>query len=237
MRDVKVRYKQTALGALWALIQPIAMMIILTAIRKVMGLGGAADPVLIYAALLPWFFFASSVTASTNSLVANANMLRKVYFPRLIVPLASVGAPLVDYFVAFLALIGLMAWYGLAPTAAFLLLPLCILSTIIAALGVGILLSALTVSYRDFRYVAPFLVQVLFFLSPVLYTAADVPETYRWILGLNPMGGVIEAFRSVVLGHAIDWSLWLSSTQVGMVCLLVGLWRFSRAERLFADVI
>ena len=244
MRDVKVRYKQTVLGALWAILQPFVMMVVLS-----LFLGHVIDvemsdktrgipyPIFLYAGLLPWTFFAAAVNASTNSLVANAGMLRKVYFPRLILPLSAIGAPLVDYVLAFGILFGLMVWYGVPPTAGLLLLPAFALLTILAALGVGIGLSGLTVSYRDFRHVVPFMLQVWFYITPVIWPVTIVDERYHWLLRLNPMGGTIEAFRAAVLGTPIDTTALIISSSVTALCLLGGLIYFSRAERRFADVI
>lgn len=244
MRDIQVRYKQTLLGAAWALIQPVAMMVALTAVRRVLAPAPAAgvtsiytDAVFIFAAILPWTFFSASVTASTNSLVNNAHMLRKIYFPRLIVPVSAVGAPLLDYMIAFIVLAALMLVCGIAFTTKLLLLPALIVTTIIAALGVGVLLSALTVAYRDFRYVVTLLVQLWFFATPVLYSLDEMPARYRWLMGFNPVGGTIEAFRNAVLDRPIDLPLWCASTAVSAICLVVGLLYFTRAERRFADIV
>lgn len=243
-RDIKVRYKQTSLGALWAVLQPFVMMVVLsTFFGRVIDINmedktsGIPYPIFLYAGLLPWTFFSAAVTASTNSLVSNANMLRKIYFPRLIMPLSSVGAPLMDYIVAFGVLIGLMGWYGVVPTTQLLLLPLFMLVTIVAALGVGIGLSGLTVSYRDFRYVVPFMLQVWFFVTPVIWPVTIVSEQIHWLLRLNPMGGTIEAFRAAVLGTPIDVGALLISTTVSFLILLIGLVYFGYAERRFADVV
>jgi len=236
-RDIKVRYRQSILGALWAVIQPLGMMIVITLVRQMLGVGGTNDPVLIFAGLLPWMFFAAALTSSTNSLVSNAGMLRKVYFPRLVLPLSAIGAPLVDLGVSLIVLCGLMAWYGTPLTASLFLLPLIIGSAMIASLGIGVLLSALTVRYRDFRHVVPFLVQVMFFLTPVMFIAADLPYPLRWMIGLNPIGGPIEAFRAAILGTEIDVASWLLSTKVAALCLIVGLMYFGRTEKRFADVV
>lgn len=243
-RDIKVRYKQTSLGALWAVLQPFVMMVVLNLffgrvfdINMEDKTSGIPYPIFLYAGLLPWTFFAAAVTASTNSLVSNANMLRKVYFPRLIMPLSSVGAPLMDYMVAFGVLLGLMGWYGVIPTAQLLLLPLFVLVTIVAALGVGIGLSGLTVSYRDFRYVVPFMLQVWFFITPVIWPVTIVSEEYHWLLRLNPMSGTIEAFRAAVLGTTIDVGALMISTGVAFLALFLGLGYFGYAERRFADVV
>ena len=237
LRDIQVRYKQTLLGAFWAVLQPLAMMVALTALRTIMGMGGPQVPVLIFAALLPWTFFAASVTASTNSLVANSHMLRKIYFPRLIVPVAAVGAPLLDYGIAFGVLAAMMWWFEVAFTWELLLLPLLVVTTMIAALGVGVMLSALTVRYRDFRYVVTLLIQLWFFATPVIYSVGEMPEQYQWLMMLNPMGGTIEAFRAAVMGTPIDFVAWAVSAQVALLCLLLGLIYFGRAERKFADVV
>ncbi len=229
LRDVQVRYKQTALGVLWAVIQPLVLMVVF---RMFLGrFTGMTDPVELYAGLLPWTFFAAAVIAASNSLVNNASLLRKVYFPRLIMPLASVGAPLVDYAVATVVLMGLMAWFHTALNVQLLLLPLLMLTTIIAALGVGVLLAAMTVSYRDFRYVVPFMIQVWFFVTPVVYHVPD------WALPLNPMGGTIAALRAAVLAEPINYHAWGASAAVACVILIVGLSIFSRSERRFADVV
>ncbi len=237
LRDIQVRYRQSVLGAAWAVIQPLGLMVVITLVRKLLGIGTGADPVLIFAGLLPWTFFSAGITASTNSLVNNAGMLRKVYFPRLVLPISALGAPLMDLLVALGVLGGLMAWFGIAWNLQLLLLPLLVLSAMVAALGFGVLLSALTVTYRDFRHVVPFLVQLLFFVTPVIYTAADVPEHHRWLLGLTPIGGVIEAFRAAILNQPLDWTAWASSLQFGLLSLLVGVCYFLRAERRFADVV
>ncbi len=242
MRDIKVRYKQTALGAIWAVLQPFLMMVVLSAFfGRVIDMedktSGIPYPIFLYAGLLPWMFFSAAVTASTNSLISNANLLRKVYFPRLIMPLSAVGAPLLDYLVAFTVLLGLMGWYQVAPTMQLLLLPAFVLVTIIAALGVGIGLSGLTVSYRDVRYVVPFMLQVWFFITPVIWPVTIVSEQYHWLLRLNPMGGTIEAFRAAVLGTPIDAAALAVSASVAILALLLGLTYFSYAERRFADVV
>ena len=253
LRDIQVRYKQTALGAAWAVIQPLVTMVVLNVLfGKLMGLGaktGATPyPVFLYAGLLPWTFFASTVTASSNSLVMNANMLRKVYFPRLIVPLASVGAPLVDYAVSFVVLLCMIAGYGalsgfgdtiyhVGVTWSMVLVPLLVGTTIVAALGVSLILASLSVRYRDFRYVVPFLVQIWFFLTPVIYPVSIVPADYQWLLALNPMSGTLEAFRGAVLGTTIDYAAWGISAAVAAGLLIVGLVQFARMERTFADIV
>lgn len=241
LRDIQVRYKQTALGTLWAVLQPLAMMVALVGLRRIMrhgtGESSGSEVVFVFAAVLPWTFFAASVNAAAGSVVANAHMLRKIYFPRLIMPLAAVGAPLMDYAVSFAVLLALMVFFAVAPTWQLLLLPLLVATTLIAALGVGVLLAALTVSYRDFRYVVALLIQIWFFASPVIYSLDEVPARYQWLMWLNPMGGTIEAFRAAVTGSAVPWLAWAASTQVSILCLMAGLIYFGRAERKFADVV
>lgn len=241
LRDIQVRYKQTLLGALWAILQPLTMMVVATVFfGKLLRVEESVDapyPVFFYAGMLPWTFFAASVSASSNSLVSNAAMLQKIYFPRLVLPAAALGAPAVDLCVSMLVLFGLMTAFGTGFGMGLLLLPVLFVSVVIAALGVGVPLAALSVTYRDFRYVVPFLVQVWFLLTPVIYPVTVVPEQYRWLLQLNPVGGVIEGFRGVVLGQPIDWLAWATSTAVALALLFAGLAFFSRAERRFADVV
>ena len=237
LRDIQVRYKQAALGALWAVFQPLVLMVVF---RTFLGrYTGRVDPVELFCVLVPWMFFSASVVAASNSLIGNADLLRKVYFPRLIAPLASVGAPLLDFAIAFVVLFGLMAWFGTVFSWQLALLPLLVASTIIAALGVGILMAALTVSYRDFRFVVPFLVQLGLFITPVIYpiTMPAGHEHWNRLLNLNPMFGVIECFRAAVLSEPMDWIGWAISTAVGVLLLIVGLQTFSRTERRFADVV
>jgi len=244
LRDVQVRYKQTVLGILWAIIQPVVTMVVLSAFfGTLIGstvTGGTARvpyPIFLYAGLLPWTFFASAVTASSQSLLSNSNLIRKVYFPRLIVPIAAVGAPLVDYAVAFVVLLGMMVWFGVAPTWRLLLLPALVATTVTAALGVGILLAALTTAYRDFRFVVTFLIQIWFFVTPVIYPPSIVPARLRPLLALNPMSGTIEAFRAAVLGTEIPVASWATAAAAAMACLFLGLAYFQRTERRIADVI
>lgn len=241
LRDVKVRYKQTALGAAWAVIQPLAMMVVASVFfGRLLGVTHRIDvpyPIFFFAGMLAWTFFAGAVNASAMSLVTNAQMLRKIYFPRLIVPVASVGAPLVDLAVSSGVLVAMMIWYGVPVTAQLLVLPLLGLSIVIAALGVGLTLAALNVVYRDFRYVVPFLVQLWFFVTPVIYPVTIVPQRWQWLLSLNPMGGTIEAFRAAILGTEIDYAAWMISACVSALLLVLGLLYFLRTERRFADVV
>lgn len=242
LRDVQVRYKQTALGVAWAVIQPVVTMTVFSIFfGRLMGVeertGGVAYPVFVFAGLVPWTLFAAAVTAAGQSLVGQAAMLGKVYFPRLILPLAATGAPLADAVISLLVLGGLMAWFGAAAGWGLLWLPALLLTTLAAATGVGILLAALTVTYRDFRYVVPFMIQTWFFLTPVIWPVTIVPERYRAWLALNPMSGTVDAFRAAIVGGTIDYAAWGLSATVAAACLLIGLAYFRRAERRFADVV
>jgi lipopolysaccharide transport system permease protein len=239
-RDVKVRYKQAALGAGWAVLQPTMAMVIFTIIfgRLVkLPTDGSPYPVFVYAGLLPWTFFSNAVSTAANSLVNSANVITKVYFPRVIVPLAAVGAGLVDFSVAFLLLIVLLVWYHIPLTPWFALVPVFLLLTIIAAVGIGTVLSALTVNYRDFRWVLPFAIQVWLYATPVTYASSVVPVKWRVAFGLNPMAGVVEGFRSAVLGRPPLWTLVETSAVVAVVTLVLGLVYFQRVERTFVDVV
>jgi homopolymeric O-antigen transport system permease protein len=240
-RDVKIRYKQTALGAAWAVLQPLLTMVVFSVVfGRFAGLpsDGIPYPVFTYSALLPWQLFAFALGESSNSLVAHQRLISKVYFPRLIIPLSAIGVGLVDFFVSLVVLFGLMAYYGIAPTFALWTAPLWALLAVSSALGVGLWLSALNVKYRDVRYTLPFLTQIWMFASPVAYASSLVPETWRPIYSLNPMVGVIDGFRWALLGAA-NPPLVTVLVSVGAVCvlLLTGLIYFRRTERYFADLI
>lgn len=240
-RDIKVRYKQTVLGGLWAIIQPVFIMIVFSLffgrLAKIPS-DGAPYPIFVYAGLLPWTYFTTAVTASGNSLINSVNLITKVYFPRIIVPSAAALVGLLDFFIAISVLVVLMVYYRFLPGSGFLLFPVLVLLTVFCALGVGIWLAALNVRYRDIRYVIPFLMQLWLFVTPVIYPVSMVPESYRWLLALNPMGGVIEAFRAVVLGNQpLDWSLLGISSVVIIFVLASGLYYFKRVEKSFADLI
>jgi lipopolysaccharide transport system permease protein len=239
-RDVKVRYKQAVLGAGWAVLQPAMAMVIFSIIfgRLVkLPTDGSPYPVFVYAGLLPWTFFSNAVTTASNSLVNSANVITKVYFPRVIIPLAAVGAGLVDFAVAFGLLIILLVWYHIPLTPWFALVPVFLLLTIIAAVGVGTVLSALTVNYRDFRWVLPFAIQVWLYATPVTYASSVVPQKWRVAFGLNPMAGIVEGFRSAVLGRPPLWTLVGTSALVAVTTLALGLIYFQRVERTFVDVV
>lgn len=240
-RDIKVRYQQTALGAAWAVIQPLFTMLVFTVffgrLAKVPS-DGIPYPLFAYSALLPWQLFAYALTESSNSVVANERLITKIYFPRLVVPLASILAGLVDFAISFALLIGMMAWYGVRPTWAVLTLPFFVIFTMATALGVGLWLCALNVQYRDVRHTLGFIVQFWLIASPVAYSSTLVPARWRPFYGLNPMAGVIEGFRWALLGkaQAPGAMLWVSGVVVAVV-LVGGLYYFRRMEKTFADLV
>jgi len=240
-RDIKVRYKQTVLGAAWAIIQPFFAMVVFSIffgrLAKVPS-DGLPYPIFAYCALLPWQLFSHALTESGNSLVGNQNLITKVYFPRLVIPLAACLAGVVDFAIAFLVLLGMMVHYGIVPTAATVTLPLFLLLALATAMGVGLWLSALNVQYRDVRYTIPFLTQVWLFATPVAYPASLVPGAWRTVYGLNPMAGVVEGFRWALLGTANPpGPLLLVSVAVVIVLLISGVYYFRRMEKTFADVV
>uniref|UniRef100_Q01XL6 Transport permease protein n=1 Tax=Solibacter usitatus (strain Ellin6076) TaxID=234267 RepID=Q01XL6_SOLUE len=240
-RDIKVRYKQTALGAAWAILQPILTMLVFSLffgrLAKVPS-DGVPYPVFVYTALLPWQLFAFALTESSNSLVANQNLITKVYFPRLAVPIGAMLAGLVDFGISFLVLLGLLFYYGITPTITLLALPLFLLLAIAAALGVGLWLCALNVQYRDVRYTIPFLTQFWMFATPVAYSSSLVPAQWRALYGLNPMAGVVEGFRWALLGKTpAPGPLLAVSVAVVVVILVGGLYYFRSMEKTFADVV
>jgi lipopolysaccharide transport system permease protein len=241
LRDVKLRYKQTVLGAAWAVIQPVMTMLVFTIFFG--RFGGmsknveAAYAVFVYAALLPWQLFASAVNQAGNSLVNSAQLISKVYFPRLIIPISSVGSAVVDFGVSLVVMLGLMVWYGVPFTPALALVPVFLVGTIFTALGVGTLLAALVIEYRDFRHVLTFLTQLWMFASPVAYPLTVVPEKYRLLYAINPMVGMISGFRSALLREPLEWGCLAVSTASMLVFLVAGLFYFRRTERRFADIV
>jgi lipopolysaccharide transport system permease protein len=240
-RDIKVRYKQTVIGAGWAILQPFATMVVFSLFfGKLAKLppAGIPYPIFFYCALLPWTYFAGALSGATSTVVENQRLITKVYFPRILLPLASVISGLVDFAIAFVLLIAMAFYYGIAPTAAALLLPAFLLLAILTALAAGLWLSALNAIYRDVRYVMPFLVQFWMFASPVAYPSTLVPERWRWIYGLNPMAGVIEGFRWAITGQGqAPGALIFVSAAVVVVMLVGGLLYFRRMEGTVADVV
>ncbi|WP_246722127.1 ABC transporter permease [Methylosinus sp. H3A] len=239
-RDLKVRYKQTALGVAWALLQPLTMMIVLSVVfGRLAGLpsDGAPYPVFAIAGLLPWTFFANVAPTAANSLVASSNIITKVYFPRILIPLSTAGAPLVDFSISALLLVVVLAWSDIGFCRSQLAAPFFVLGMIIAALGTGVLLSALTVAYRDFRYVVPFLIQFWMFASPVAYPVGLVPAEWRWLYFLNPMAGMIDGFRRCLIGSSPDALGVILSGASALAIFCAGVAYFARVERRFADIV
>jgi lipopolysaccharide transport system permease protein len=239
-RDIKVRYKQTVLGAAWALIQPVTMMVVFSVFfgkLAKMPSDGIPYPIFAYCGLLPWTFFSNALSSSAGSVVGSANLISKVYFPRLLVPLSSIGSWLLDFAIATVILLGLMLYYGIGWSWNLLVAPLLLLAIVFAALGVGTLLAALTVAYRDFRYVIPFLLQFWMFATPIVYPASIVPERWQWVLHLNPMAGLIEGFRAAFLGRPFDPSAIAISVAAAVALFMAGVAYFEKVERRFADIV
>ena len=240
-RDIAVRYKQTIIGVARALIRPALTMLVFVVFRRMVGIesGSVPDPILVLAAVLPWQFFSSALTESSGSLVGNANLISKVYFPRLLIPGAAVVTSLVDFLSTLGLLAVLMSWYGFAPGWQLLSMPLFVMLAFGLALGLGLFLAALNVEYRDFRYVVPFIVQFGLFISPIAFTTANVPERWRTLYALNPMVGIIDGFRWSILGGRTPLDLQTLGISIGVTAsfMLLGVWYFRRMERGFADVI
>jgi lipopolysaccharide transport system permease protein len=240
-RDVKVRYKQTLLGAGWAVIQPFFTMIVFTIffgnLAKIPS-EGVPYPIFSYAALVPWTYFGNALTQSSSSMVTNRQIITRVYFPRIIIPIGVMLSGLVDFSISFVVLLGMMLYYHIVPTVAIMLLPLLVLLSMATALGAGLWLSALNALYRDVQYVLPFLVQFWLFATPIAYPSTLVPEFWRPILGLNPMAGVVEGFRLALLGTQVDVGLMFYVSLALVAFILVGgLLYFNRMERTFADMV
>lgn len=239
-RDIKVRYKQTVLGASWAVIQPLFSTLIFSIFfgrLAKMPSDGLPYPVYTYAAMVLWTFLVNAVNNGGNSLVGNANLITKVYFPRIIMPAAAVGAGLVDLAIALVIQLGMNAYYGISLTPALLLAPVIVLLTTLLAAGVGLWMSALNVKYRDVRFALPFFVQLWMFATPVIYPASIVPERYRWLLLLNPMTGFIDGFRSALFNRPFDWEAIGVSTAITFALLVYATFSFRKMETRFADVI
>jgi len=240
LREIQLRYKQTLLGAAWAILQPFLAMVVFTLIfSKVAKIPSDGVPyaVFSYCALVPWTYFANALSLSGNSLVGSANLISKVYFPRLIIPGASVLAGTLDFGIAFLVLLGMMLYYGIAPGWGVLLVPLLLLMTMGVALGVGLWLSAMNVQYRDVRYAIPFMIQLWMFATPIVYPLSLVPERYRSLVALNPMAGIIEGYRAAMLGRPFQWDALAMAAVLCVLLLVTGAFYFRRVEKTFADVI
>lgn len=241
-RDILVRYKQTVIGILWALLRPFLTMVILTIVFGKLAKfpsEGVPYPILVFAAMLPWQFFANALSESSNSLISNTNLISKVYFPRLVIPTSSVIVSFVDFVIAGAILVGLMYWYDFWPTWRVLALPPLILLTFVAALGAGLFISAMNVKYRDFRYIVPFIVQFGLYISPVGFSSSIIPENWRLIYSLNPMVGVIDGFRWAILGKDVTFYIpgFLMSVVLVFLLFLIGIGYFRKTERTFADII
>jgi lipopolysaccharide transport system permease protein len=240
-RDVKLRYRQTLLGASWAILQPLMTMVVFSIIFGQLAKlpsDGIPYPIFTYTALLPWQLFSFALTNSSSSLVSNQNLISKVYFPRLLIPFASTLAGLMDFGCAFLVLLGMMAYYRIVPTLAIVYLPLFLLLALTSALAVGIWLSALSVKYRDVRYLIPFLTQIWMYATPIAYTSTLIPKSWRLLYGLNPMTGVVDGFRWALLNTEAQGGsmIWISAIVV-LVMLISGIYYFRQMENSFADVI
>jgi len=246
-RDLKVRYKQTVIGVVWSVLRPLLTMLIFTFVFKNIAKFDAPDgiqyAVLVFAGLLPWQFFAAGLSEASNSLIGNERLISKVYFPRMIIPAASVITSLVDFFISLVLMFGLMIWYGTVPSINLLFLPLFIILAFFASFGVGLWLTALNVKYRDFKHVVPFLVQIGLYLSPVGFTSEKVaemiPQKLRVLYYINPMAGIIDGFRWCFFGNKtpIDWNGMLISFSVIIIFLLIGIRTFRKMEKSFADLI
>jgi lipopolysaccharide transport system permease protein len=241
-RDILVRYKQTVIGIAWALIRPFLTMVVFSVVfGQIAKLPsqGAPYPILVFSAMLPWQFFANSLSECSNSLIGNANLISKVYFPRLIVPTSAVVLSFVDFMISGIILLGLMAWYNYIPTWRIITLPFFIVIAFAASMGAGLWLASLNVKYRDFRYIVPFIVQFGLYISPVGFSSTIVPQQWRFLYSLNPIVGVIDGFRWAILGGESNLYLPGFLLSLGLVFLLFvsGIWYFRKMERTFADVI
>lgn len=240
-RDIKVRYKQTVMGVLWAIIQPFLTMVIFSLFFGRLASvpsDGLPYPVFSYAALVPWTFFANALAQASNSLVINANMIKKIYFPRLALPIASVFAGVIDFLLAFVVLLGIMLYYGLVPTINIIWLPLFLLLALITSLGVSLWLAAMNVQFRDVHYTIPFLTQAWLFVTPIAYPSSLLPEPWRTLYGINPMAGVVEGFRWALLGTGTaPGKMIIVSVLVALTLFISGAFYFRRMEQSFADVL
>ncbi len=240
-RDIKVRYKQTILGGLWAIIQPFTTMVVFSLFFGKLGKMPSDNipyPIFCYAALVPWTFFANGLTQSSESLIGNANLIRKVYFPRLTIPIAAVLSGIVDFGLAFIVMLGMMLYYGVVPGFNLIWLPLFLLLTLVCSLGVGLWLSALNLKYRDVRYVVPFLTQLWLFITPIAYPSSILPARWQLVYGLNPMAGVVKGFRWALLGNTpAPGPIIIASSLASLLILIGGVFYFRSMERTFADLV
>lgn len=239
-RDVKVRYKQTVLGVAWVVLQPLLMTLVFTVILGVflhVPSGGVPYPLLVYVGLLPWTFFSSAVAASGASMVSNSHLITKVYFPRVLVSMAAVGGRLIDLAIAFMILAGMMLFYRVAPTWSLVAVPALVVLTTLLALGIGTLLSALNVRYRDVGILLPVLIQLWMYVTPVIYPSSMVPARWRWLYDLNPMVGVVDGFRVALFGGTFDWFALAVTVVAAVAFLILSASVFRRVERTFADII
>ena len=240
-RDIKVRYKQTVMGVLWAVIQPFLTMVIFSLFFGRLAnipSDGLPYPVFSYTALVPWTFFANALAQASNSLVVNANMIKKIYFPRLALPIATVFAGVIDFVLSFVVLLGIMLYYGLVPTVNIIWLPFFALLALVTSIGVSLWLAAMNVQFRDVRYTIPFLTQAWLFVTPIAYPSSMLPEPWRTVYGLNPMAGVVEGFRWALLGtDTAPGKIIIVSTLVAIILFISGAFYFRRMEQSFADVL
>ncbi len=241
-RDIKIRYKQTVLGIVWAVLQPFLTMVVFSVFfGRLAGMdrhtGGVPYPIYVFVGLLPWTFFANAVATCGSSVVNSSHLITKVYFPRLIIPISAAGVGIVDLAVSLAVLFVLMLFYHTSLTPQVLLLPLFAIGTCLVTVGVGTFLAALTVSYRDFRYIVPFFVQIWMFVTPVIYPSSIIPGRWRWLLSLNPLAGMIDGFRAALLGRPFDWPSIGLSMFVAVLLFLGGAAYFRKVERRFADII
>lgn len=239
-RDVRIRYSQTVLGGLWAVVQPLLAMVIFTALfHRLAGIksDGPPYPLFAFVGLVAWLFFSNAVTASASSLTGNPQLISKIYFPRVFIPLAAIGAFLLDLLINLVIVGGMMLYYRWPLTVSLLWLPFFVLGMLLAAAGGGLILSALNVHYRDVKYAVPFFVQMGLFVTPIIYSLGDIPERFHLLVGLNPMAGIVEGFRHGLLGSPARWRVIGVSATVSAVLFVAGLYLFRRMERRFADVI
>lgn len=241
-RDIKVRYKQTAIGVAWAIFQPFLTMLIFTIffgrLAKIPS-DGVPYPIFVYAGLLLWNYFSIALTNASDSLVLNENIIKKVYFPRLILPLSTAVTPILDFALALIVLFGLMIFYHFTPNIlGLVLIPFLLLISLCSAWGLGVFLASINVKYRDVRYALPFFIQIMLFLTPVIYPVSMIPQKYQWIIYLNPMSGVIQTARTSLFGSGpIDWSILMMSFGISLLLVYAGIYYFRKTERFFADIL